>query len=160
MVLSLAVLLALIFLAVVGYRVLQNGEQPVVIDPAPTVAEAQRSAGFPVSAPQGLDAGWRPLSATFARAGGGDTLRIGYLTPSGGGVQLVQSDVDPVALVPAELGPGPRLQGTETVAGRAWQRYAARKGELAFVLAEPQRTVIVIGSAPLAEVQSLAAAVR
>ena len=160
MVVSLAVLLGIVLLVVIGYRVLQNGEQPVVVDPAPTVAEAERVTDFPVGQPEGLPAGWRPLSATFGRAETGDTLRIGYLTPSGGGVQLVQSDVEPVALVAAELGPGPALQGTETVGGRTWQRYSARKSEVALVLAEPERTVIVIGTAPVEEIRSLAAAVR
>jgi hypothetical protein len=160
MVVSLGVLLGMVLLVVIGYRVLQDGDRPVVIDPAPTVAEAERVADFPVSQPDGLGTGWRPLSATFGQAETGDTLRIGYLTPSGGGVQLVQSDVNPVALVAAELGTGPVLQGTETISGRTWQRYTARKSEVALILAEPQRTVIVIGSAPVEEVRSLAAAVR
>jgi hypothetical protein len=158
MALSLGVLLALLGLVVGAYRVLQRGEQPVVTDPGPAVAEARRSAGFPVASPEGLDAGWRPLSATYRSGESGNTLRIGYLTPSDGGLQVIQSNADPAALLATELGAGHRAEGSETLSGRPWQRYTARRGQTALVLSDTERTVIVFGTAPLAEVRTLAAA--
>ncbi|HET6213302.1 MAG TPA: DUF4245 domain-containing protein [Micromonosporaceae bacterium] len=158
MALSLVVLLIPVLLIVLAYHALQGGDQPIVIDPAPTVARAQATAAFPVAVPHDLAAGWRPVSATYAPAGGGSTLRIGYLTPAGAGVQLVQSDVPVDALLAAELGAGRQLRGAEEVDGRAWQRYAARHDETAYVRTENRRTIIVIGPASAGELRALAAA--
>jgi hypothetical protein len=159
MALSLVVLLVPILLVVGAYRWLQEGDKPMVMDPTATVEEAQR-AGFEVAAPQGLGEGWRSISARFVKDADGMTLRIGYVTPGENGVQLLQSDTTPEKLIERELGESPRPEGTESVGARGWQRYVARKGEYALVLAEPRRTVIVIGAAPIDEVRALAAAVR
>ncbi|HEX5594425.1 MAG TPA: DUF4245 domain-containing protein [Micromonosporaceae bacterium] len=157
MALSLLVLLVPIALVFGFYNVVLDGDKPGVIDPGPTVALARADNAFPVSEPTGLDAGWHPIRADFRRVDGGQTLRIGYVTPANGGVQLVQSNVPAERLLPAELTERGRPEGVVELAGRSWQRYTARPGERALVLLEPDRTVIVVGSAAESELRHLAA---
>jgi hypothetical protein len=153
MALSLLVLLVPVVLVVGLYRVL-GGDRPPVVDTAPAIAQARAQAGFGVLVPIGLD--WRASSAVYRAEEGGATLRIGYVTPGGSGVQLIESSMPADALLARELGEGPRLTGTVTVAGQDWQRYAARKDETALVRTEPGRTLIVIGHAPDEELVRLA----
>jgi hypothetical protein len=158
MAISLLVLLVPIALVVGVYRVVFGGDQPVRTDPAPTVAQARASGAFPVLEPVGLGPDWHPVSATFNRQEG--TLRIGYVSPSGTGLQLVESAVPPEKLLPAELVSAGRPTGSISVAGRDWQRYTARADERALVLLEPNRTVIVVGAAGEQELSGLAGALR
>lgn len=160
MALSLVVLLVPVLVVVLIYRVVQGGDQPVEVDTGQAVAQARAAGAFPVSDAAGLGDGWRPISATFQDAEGGKILRVGYVTPDGGGVQLVQSDVPAERLLPAELTASGQPQGTTEVAGQTWQRYTARRGETALVLLQPDRTVIVVGGAAEEELRDLAAAVR
>jgi Protein of unknown function (DUF4245) len=159
MALSLLVLVIPVLLIVVTYRFLHNGDQPVIIDPAATIAQAKAANRFPVAEPAGLDAGWRTVSAVFRTTEDGATLRLGYLSPTGAGLQVVESDVPSGTLLAAELGADARALGSDQVDGHEWRRYTARKGENALVLAEPGRTVVVIGGAPLDQVRTLAASV-
>ncbi|MFC4106824.1 DUF4245 domain-containing protein [Micromonospora zhanjiangensis] len=158
MAISLLVLLVPIALAIGVYRVVFGGDQPVRTDPAPAIDQARRSGAFPVLEPVGLGPDWHPVSATFNRAEG--TLRIGYVTSSGAGAQLVESAVPPDRLLPAELTGRARPEGRVSVNGREWQWYAVRAGERALVLLEPKRTVIVVGSAGEQELSDLADALR
>ncbi|MEV1285783.1 DUF4245 domain-containing protein [Micromonospora sp. NPDC049679] len=157
---SLLVLLVPIAVLLGFYRVVLDADAPVVVDPAPVVAEARSANAFPVSEPTGLGDGWHPTSAGFRQVDGARTLRIGYVTPSGGGLQLVQSNVPVEKLLPAELTDAAQSEGSAQVGGRAWQRYTARRGEQALVLLEPTRTVLIVGGASEAELTTLAGAVR
>jgi len=160
MAISLLVLLVPIALLLAFYQVVLGGDEPVRVDPAPAVAQARASGAFPVSEPTGLDSGWRPVSAVFQSADGGRTLRIGYISPEGRGIQVVQSNVPPDKLLPAELKGNGQAQGVTEVAGRDWQRYSARPGERALVLLEDRRTVLIVGDAAEGELRSLASALR
>jgi hypothetical protein len=157
---SLLVLLVPIALFLGFYRIVLGGDQPVVIDPAPTVAEARAANAFPVAEASGLSGDWRVTAATFQRADDGRVLRIGYLTPEGAGVQLVQSNVPAERLLTAELSADARARGTARIGDRSWQLFRARPGEQALVLLEPQRTVIAVGAASEDELRELAAALR
>ncbi|WP_018907721.1 DUF4245 domain-containing protein [Salinispora arenicola] len=158
MAVSLLVLLVPIALLLAFYRGFLGGDQAAVVDPAPALDSAQAAAAFPVSQPQGLDEGWRTVRADFRTVEGGSTLRLGYLTPEGRGAQVVQSSVPPERLLPAELTDQGQPQGRTDLAGRTWQRYTARSNEQAFVLLEPDRTVIVVGDARDSELRELAGA--
>jgi hypothetical protein len=160
MVLSLVVLLVPVLLVVLIYRVVQGGDQPVEVDTAPAVAQARSANAFPVSEPTGLGDDWRAISAMFQKGDGGQILRIGYVTPDGAGLQLIQSNVPPEKLLPAELTKSGRPEGNVKIDSRSWQRYTARPGELALVLLEPKRTVVIVGSAHDEEQRALASAVR
>ncbi len=160
MAISLLVLLVPIALLLAFYRGFLGGDQPSTVDPAPAVEQARAANAFPVSQPAGLDDDWRTVSASYRTVEGGSNLRIGYLTPEGRGAQLVQSNVPPERLLPAELTAEGQPQGPTEVGGRNWQRYTARGNEQALVLLEPGRTVIVVGDARENELRRLADAVR
>lgn len=160
MAISLLVLLVPIALLLAFYRGFLGGDQPSTVDPAPALEQARAANVFPVSQPTGLGAGWKTVSASYRVVEGGSNLRIGYLTPEGRGAQLVQSNVPPERLLPAELTAEGQPQGPTEVGGRNWQRYTARGNEQALVLLEPGRTVIVVGDARENELRRLADALR
>lgn len=160
MAISLLVLLIPIALLLAFYRGFLGGDQATTVDPAPAIEQARSANTFPVSEPKGLGSGWRTVSARYQTVEGGATLRIGYLTPEGRGVQLVQSSVPAERLLPAELTDQGQPQGQTELSGRTWQRYTARGNQQALVLLEPNRAVLVIGDARDNELRELAAALR
>jgi hypothetical protein len=158
MAISLLVLLIPLALVVAVFR-LRGGEDVVVVDPSPAIAQARAANAFPVTAPSGLPGQWRPVSAAFRPGSGGSVLRIGYLTPTGGAVQLIESDEPTEDLLPRELGDQIRPIGPVAVEGQQWRSFEVRGGETALVLAGSDRTLIVVGRAEVAELTQLAAAV-
>jgi hypothetical protein len=99
------------------------------------------------------------VSAVYRREPDGAVLRVGYLTPAGSGVQLIESDRPADALLEQELGDQVRPEGNETIQATPWQSYVLKSGEQALVRIESGRTVIVIGRAEVAELRELAQAV-
>jgi hypothetical protein len=154
MVISLIVLLIPIALLVVLFR-LRGGEDVQVVDPSAALDEARAAAVFPVAEPTGLDSGWRMVSAQFD----GGTLRIGYLTPSGGQVQLIEAKDAPDVLLPREFSAGARAGDNLSVDGLLWRVYQVTGVERALVLGQPDRTLIVIGRTDLVDLAVLAQAV-
>jgi hypothetical protein len=155
MALSLLVLLVPIFVLVCVYRFL-GGESPTVADPSTAYADARAAGAFPVAEPT-VPAGWQPVSSAFRRGDAGAVLRVGFRSPGGGTAQLVESNVMAGALVSAELGAGARDEGAANLDGQEWHRYTAASGDRAFVLSQPDRTLIVVGRAPETELAQLAA---
>ncbi|WP_416901102.1 DUF4245 domain-containing protein [Micromonospora echinospora] len=160
MAISLLVLLVPIALLLAFYRGFLGGEEPTTVDPAPAVEQARAANVFPVAEPSGLGSDWQTVTARFQQTEQGASLRLGYLTPEGRGVQLVQSNVPVEQLLPQELTDQSQPQGALDLAGRSWQRYTARGNERALVLLEPARTVIVVGDATENELRELADSVR
>jgi hypothetical protein len=160
MALSLAVLIVPIALLLIFYRLVLSGDSPVTVDAAPTIQEAQQAAVFPVAVSQGLGDDWHTSSATFSRQPNGATLRIGYVDKDKDPVQLVQSSVPAATLLPAELSTDAKPAGTFRAANGVWRRYDGRPGEKALVLAEQNRTIVVVGRTDVANLQTLAASLR
>jgi hypothetical protein len=159
MALSLLVLLIPIALVLGFYRLVLDGDDPISVDPAPAVAEARAAGLFPVLEPVGLPDDWHVSTATFRRTADGAILRIGYVGPGGDPVQLVESNVPSATLLPAELGKtGPG--GTVKAGGRSWQRYETRPNEDAIVLADKDRTVIIVGATSIENLTVLANALN
>ncbi len=157
MALSLAVLLVPVFVLLIVYRLVFSGDAPIAVNAADTWATARHSAHFTVLEPVGLPAKWTVISATF----GAGTLRVGYVTAAGAGIQLVESDQAVDQLLPAELGTGARPGDLVTIGDRQWRAYpVAQNGNPALVLAEAGRTTIVIGTASDADLRTFAAALR
>ena len=149
-------LLVPVLLLVGGYQLISGRTEPVTVDPAPAIAEA-RAAGLTAASPTGLADGWVPVSAVFQRPDAGLTLRIGYLTPDGPSVQVVQSTVPAEQLLPAELPDAAQPAGTLEVNGEPWQLYANDDGERALVQLTPELTSLVVGKTSEAQLQELAA---
>ncbi|MCY1140764.1 DUF4245 domain-containing protein [Actinoplanes sp. Pm04-4] len=160
MVMSLAVLLIPIALLLTFYRLVLDGDKPVAVDPAPTIQQAQQAKLFPVLAPQGLSDDWHTVSATFKRAENGATLRIGYVDPDKDPIQLVQSSVPTDTLLPQELSQDAKPIGTFRAQTGVWRLYDARPGEQALVLADPARTVVIVGKTDAENLESLAGSLR
>jgi hypothetical protein len=153
---SLLVLLVPVLVLVGGYQLVSGRTQPVTVDQTPAILAA-RGAGFEVAEPTGLGPDWVPVSGVFRTVDGGATLRLGYLTPAGEGVQLVQSTVAAARLLTEELTEDAAPAGTVEVDGIAWQRYPGRSGETALVLREAEHTLLVVGPAAESELRRLAA---
>jgi Protein of unknown function (DUF4245) len=144
-------------LLVVGLFRLRGGEDPVVVDPSAEIGQAQSAGLFAVAVPKGLGEGWRPVRADFAYADGVATLRVGYLTPDDGTVQLLETNEDPQTLLPREFGDDVRPDGQVSVTGADWRSYQIRGNQRALVLTSGERTVVVHGSATRDELAALAA---
>jgi hypothetical protein len=160
MAMSLAVLIIPIALLLIFYRTVLSGDAPISVDPAPTIRQAQQAGIFPVAVPQGLGDDWHSSSAVFKRQPDGATLRLGYVDPDKDPIQLVQSSVPPDTLLPAELSKKAEAQGNFRSATGVWRVYQARPGEQALVLVEQNRTIIVVGSTAMANLEQLASSLR
>jgi hypothetical protein len=158
MAISLVVLMIPLALVVALFR-LRGGEDVQVVNPSEAVASAQHAGLFKVGVPTGLPGGWRALSAQFTRNGNTGELRVGYLTPSDGQAQLIESNEDAAALSGRTFGGPARLTATPTVSGAPWQAYQLEGDRQALVLTDPGRTIIVVGLVKQGELEALAAAV-
>jgi hypothetical protein len=155
MLISLAVLLVPVLVAVGVWKYLGSDHQVTVVDPRPVVQEARHADRFPVAAPEGLAKGWQPTSAANQVSGTTLTMRIGYVTPSGGFAQLIESNQDSGTLIPVNLPKASQPSGTVTVSGRAWSEYTSDKGR-GLALLDQNRTILIIGQAPAQELTTLA----
>ena len=157
--------LVLICLALVGWMAFKQSDIDPVreVDPSSTVQLAAARAGYPVAAPEGLPDGYRPTSARTdagdADAGDAVTLEIGYLTPSSEYAGFVVSDDARVSAVADVLG-GAQEQGTVDLAGQTWTRGTTERGETVLSGTDGDVTVLVTGSAPDEELETVAGAVR
>ena len=157
--------LVVICLVIVGWTTFrQSGDVGVrTVDPSSTVQLAAARAGYQLLVPTGLDERYLPTSARTdagdAREGDPVTLQIGYLTPSeefAGFVVSDDRDADPVAAVLD----GAEDQGTVDVGGESWTRSTTVDGETALTREADGVTVLVTGSAPDEELETVAGSVR
>jgi hypothetical protein len=161
---SLLPLLVLVLL-LVGWNALRTPRPNPVrpVDPTSTVHLAASRAGYPMLAPQGLPAGFRPTSARTdagsARSGSPVTLQIGYVTPKQQYAGFAISD-DPQADALTSVLDGTHAEGSVQVAGQTWTRSRTQRGETALSRQADGVTVLVTGSADEGELETLAAAVR
>jgi hypothetical protein len=157
--------LTVIMLVVVGMTALrQNPDDPVrEVDPGPSIALAAERAGYPLLVPQGLPGEWRPTSVRTDAVDGapGDpvTLEIGWFTPAEEYAGFVISDGVDVGPLDDVLDDATD-DGTTQVGGQAWDRRTTERGETVLTRTEGEATLLVTGSAPDAELETLAAAVR
>jgi hypothetical protein len=160
MVISVGVLLVVVFSLFGLYRCL-GGDEATTVDPNPAYEQARNAKVFPVLVPSGLPAGWTSVSAAYQQQTGGSVLRVGWRAPSKEGALLVEGNVPPDILITRELTADARATGDVVdIGGREWQVYDARDGERAYVLMEPERTVIVIGRASEDELKQLAGSLK
>lgn len=159
-----------ICLLIVGGAVAVKEQRPAatvtVVDYTDVVPRAQQAASYPVLRPVGLPSGWRATSARVSTpAAAGDPVRfvIGFLTPTDQYASVVQDDHARDDVLRAELeltgDPARRRTGPVVVGGVSWEGYrSGHRSELALVRSSGPATVVVTGSAPLAELRVLAAA--
>lgn len=136
-----------------------HGTTVKTVDAAAQVAAARQAAAYPVLAPRGLPAGWRPTSARVARApaaaGSSATLHLGYVTPRDRYLALEEGDA--AGFAAGQLGKGATSLTEVEVAGQPWQQWRKASGELALSRTAEGRGVVLSGSADLAELRAFAA---
>jgi hypothetical protein len=165
-VLVLLVLVLPVVVLIGAYRLVGGGSAPgsvagigvPAVDSTSAYQLARAANLFPVSEPNALPQGWRPVSSAFQEGNAGGVLRIGLRGPSGGAVQIVESNVIAYALVSGELGDEAKVEDTVSLLGRDWQQYTADDNEQALVLRQPDRTTIVSGRVSVDDLAALAAA--
>lgn len=156
--------LTLLILVIVGVTaVRQNPEDPVrEVETGPSIALAAERAAYPMLVPQGLPDTWRPTSVRTDAVDGavGDpvTLEIGWYTPREEYAGYVISDGDDVDPLDDVLDDSTD-EGTAQIGGVAWERRTTERGETALTRTEGTATLLVTGSAPDEELETLAAAV-
>jgi hypothetical protein len=156
--------LTAIMLVIVGVTaVRQNPEDPVRdVDPGPSIALAAERASYPLLVPLGLPEGWRTTSVRTDAVDGapGDpvTLEVGWFTPAEEYAGYVISDGDDVDPLDDVLDDATD-DGTTRVGGVTWDRRTTERGETALVRTEGTATLLVTGSAPDEELETLAGAV-
>lgn len=120
------------------------------------------SAPYPVVAPTGLPTGWR---ATSSRAsipelpGGPVGLHVGFVTPAGRYAALEESNAPPEGFLVSLLSQGP-TEGTVDIAGQPWERRRDRDGQPALRRTVGGATVVLVGTAGLGELGTLAGSLR
>ena len=105
-------------------------------------------------------AGWRSNSVGTDTVADRKAVRVGYLTPSAGYLQLQQSDATEEALLVAIAGNRPMpAQGTLDVAGTRWVVYGTRPSEPVWIADVKGVRLVLTGSATDDEFRTMATAV-
>lgn len=157
MIVSLGVLLAPIGLFFLVWNFLTSDEQVRVIDPSNSYAEAA-GMGLDVQEPTGLSEEWKPVSSAVDPDSAEVTMRVGYHTPEGAGIQLIQSEGDLEATMHQELGADPQPSGAVEAADREWLSYVTVEGHDALVFDGDDLVMVVYGDAELEELEEFVAA--
>jgi len=127
-----------------------------VVDAPAQLRGLAGSVPFAVRVPA-TPAGWRSNSVGTDVVGDRKAIRVGYLTPSAGYLQLQQSDATEEALLTA-LGGRP-AQGAQDVAGTRWVVYGTRPAEPVWIADVKGVRLALTGSATDDEFRTLATAV-
>ncbi|CAL9518521.1 hypothetical protein SUDANB37_03811 [Streptomyces sp. enrichment culture] len=119
---------------------------------------AKRAAPYPVAAPEGLGEDWRPTSVSYDRHKA-NAWHLGFLTPEREYVAVEQSTDAPVKHVVKVTHDARNTGKTQTVEGRAWERWEGPKYD-ALVLREEGVTTVVTGTASFERLGQMAAALK
>ncbi|WP_214406234.1 DUF4245 domain-containing protein [Pseudonocardia lacus] len=114
-----------------------------VADVAAELGPIARTVPFPIRVPD-VPQGWRANSVDQDRVGADGAadarraVRVGYLTPQGRYLRVVQSDADEAGLLATETGPEPVPgTGVREVAGLRWVVYAREDDEPIWIAEVP-----------------------
>jgi len=158
---AVLILLVPVMIAVAVYVFFFGGSSPIVIDPSGAYGDARAAGKFPVVQPQGLPSEWKPVSSAYGVENGRHVLRVGYIAPSGAGLQLVESDGPAATVIKDEVGTTNSIGESVTAGGRTWGQVAAGKdNQQALVDSENGYTIIVKGQASATDLHTFAAALR
>ena len=150
-------LLLLVIAAFVGFRALNREElsvEPERVDYLAAVGFAQEE-GWRVVYPRSLPAGWRPTSLDARTE---DAWGIGFLTPDGF-VGVRQSDSPVEQLLETYVDEETVAEGPvrlDSGLARVWESWSDPGGDLAYAVETDGRWVMVYGSAPAADLRTLA----
>lgn len=103
--------------------------------------------------------GWTANSGRVQELAGQDSSHVGWVTPGRDYVELVQSLADVEAFRSLQGGPRP-VESTRDVAGRPWTVFSGDDVRPVWVTDLGDARVAVTGSAPDADLETMAAAVQ
>lgn len=158
LVLSMAVVA--LFVAFLYAVVWRPSPDPIrTVDPTGQLELARSQADYPVLAPVGLPADWKPTSARFDAEGDDATSWfVGYVTPAGAYVALTQSDADPQEFIEAQTLQG-ALDGERSINGQAWIQYVSGD-QRSLVRTADGVTTVVTGTVSYEELQAFVERLR
>ncbi|MFC5150639.1 DUF4245 domain-containing protein [Streptomyces amakusaensis] len=119
---------------------------------------AQRAAPYPIVAPKGLPEEWKATSVSY-KGYDGDAWHLGFLDPDKEYVAVEQSTEVKGKFIPKVTHRAENTGKTQQVNGEAWQRWEGSKYD-ALVREEKGAITVVTGTAPLARLTEMAAALE
>ncbi|WP_443045526.1 DUF4245 domain-containing protein [Streptomyces sp. NBC_00259] len=119
---------------------------------------ARRAAPYPVAAPTGLSAEWKPTSVTYKRQDA-HAWHIGFLDPDGQYIAVEQSTAPPGKYVPQVTQRATPTEQTQRVGEETWQRWEGPKYD-ALVRTDKGSTTVVTGTASYERLAQMAAALE
>jgi hypothetical protein len=142
------------------------GDHPVTeVDWRPAVTQARAEAPYPVLAPVNLPPGWRPVQATWVKAGdaylnGAPSARnlwkLGFLTTDNVFIGLSQGDLQPATFIRDETREGV-VDGQSVVGDQTWERRVSPDGRTrSLVESTPKVTTIVSADLPYEALETYA----
>lgn len=128
------------------------------VDYSVELQTARRAASYPVAAPEGLPDSWKPTSVRF-RGDDSDAWHLGYQDPDGKYVAVLQSAEKPSTFIEDATQGAEDTGETREIGDRSWRRYEGERYD-ALVLEGEGSTTVVAGSAPFAQLATMAEALR
>lgn len=128
-----------------------------------TVTQARRSSTYPLLAPVGLAAAWKPTSVSFGSSpsvGGSQLLHVGWVTPAGRYADLEESNSDVTAALAPEAGKNLKILGTVPDGSRTATVEQSPSGVLTLTEVVGDVHLGVTGGAGQAELGNLLASLR
>ncbi|MEV8567030.1 DUF4245 domain-containing protein [Streptomyces sp. NPDC051322] len=135
-----------------------NSEPTKAVDYRVELLSAQRAAPYPVEAPVGLSAKWKPTSVSYAEQDG-NAWHLGFLDPEGQYVAVEQSTGDAEKFVTTVTRDASKTAKTQQVDGKSWQRWKGPKYD-ALVRQDKGSTTVVMGTAPYDQLAEMASALQ
>jgi hypothetical protein len=158
---AVLILLVPVLVAVAVYVFFFGGSNPIAISTTDTYATAAADAHFTVLEPADLPKGWTPITIAYEPGNGTSLLRVGFVSPGGAGVQLIESDQPADTLLADELGATPPTASSVQLGDLTWGQIAtAKRGDRALVSTDHGRTVIVTGQASEADLETFVSHLR
>ncbi|WP_185028549.1 DUF4245 domain-containing protein [Streptomyces candidus] len=158
MVLSMAVIGGVVAVVYTAVPHDEDADPLKTVDYRVEVTTAQRSAPYPVLAPQGLPEGWRATSVTY-RGNEDKAWHLGFLDPDTEYVAVEQSTADPAKYVPKVTFSAKDSGRTKQAGGVTWQVWKGEKYD-ALVRTDKNATTVVLGTASDERLAEMAAALK
>jgi uncharacterized protein DUF4245 len=136
-------------------------QKVTVVDYSTALSQARRLTPHHILAPQGLPTTWRPSNVTTSGGNGKPVVfHLGYVTPTNQYASLEESDGNADAFLQSLVGKRPSPLPDVRVGAAEWRSLRGADSRVALVSPSSPVTVVVKGTAAVAELTTLAASLR